>query len=419
MQRVDIVETNLAFGNLQERSVTDMIVIHHTGNPTDRDITAAEIHQSHLAIDMSGIGYHYVVRKDGTVERGRPDWAVGGHAYGENWHTIGIHLSGNFEIGTPTEAQIEKAAMLLATICADYGIPIDRAHIVGHRELMATACPGANLFARLDEIVGKANWYANEFSKNEQNCKSAASTFTKSGDFVKDTESRIWQFLKGKGLNDYAVAGIMGNLFAESELNPTYYNQKLGMTDEEYTHAVDAGTYENFIYDKAGYGLAQWTYYSRKEKLLNFARLNGVSIGNLDMQLDFLWQEFSGYTDMMATLQNATSVLEASNAVLLDFERPADQSEQMQERRANYGVSFFDKYALPKSSDTGNDAAQKQQKGTEEMRYDTVDSLPEWARATIIKLMDKGLINNDGTTLDLSHDMLRLLVINDRAGLYD
>jgi len=96
------------------------------------------------------------------VEIGRPHWTVGAHAYGHNSHTIGIHACGNFEITEPTDAQIESLAMLLANLCTDYGLPIDRDHIVGHRELMSTACPGRNLYAQMDTIVGKANFYANQ-----------------------------------------------------------------------------------------------------------------------------------------------------------------------------------------------------------------------------------------------------------------
>ena len=59
-------------------------------------------------------------------------------------------------------------------------------------------------------------------------------------------EKEIWDFFTKKGLNAYAVAGLMGNLFAESGLNPcnlqNTYNNKLGMGDEEYTKAVDAGS---------------------------------------------------------------------------------------------------------------------------------------------------------------------------------
>ena len=77
-------------------------------------------------------------------------------------HTSGIHVCGNFEEAEPTAAQIESTAMLLANLCADYGLSIDRDTIVGHRELMATACPGRNLYEMMDTVVGKANFYANQ-----------------------------------------------------------------------------------------------------------------------------------------------------------------------------------------------------------------------------------------------------------------
>ena len=162
MERTPIIETYLDIDHnqLTTRRVTDQIVIHHTGNPADDDLSAAEIDASHKGQGWTCIGYHYVIRKDGTVEIGRPHWTVGAHAYGENSHTIGIHVCGNFEEAEPTDAQIESLSMLLANICTDYGLPIDRDHIVGHRELMATACPGEYLYEMMDEVVGKANFYA-------------------------------------------------------------------------------------------------------------------------------------------------------------------------------------------------------------------------------------------------------------------
>ena len=164
MERIPIVETYLDIDHnqLTTRRVTDQIVIHHTGNAVDDDLSAAEIDASHKGQGWTCIGYHYVVRKDGTVEQGRPHWTVGAHAYGHNSHTIGIHVCGNFEEAEPTAAQIESTAMLLANLCTDYELPIDRDHVVGHRELMATACPGRNLFAQMDTVVGKANFYANQ-----------------------------------------------------------------------------------------------------------------------------------------------------------------------------------------------------------------------------------------------------------------
>ena len=150
MERVNIKETNLNFGELSKRAKTNMIVIHHTGQ-ADIDASAEQIHEWHQNQGWSGIGYHFVVRKDGTIERGRPVWAIGAHAQGDNAHTIGIHLSGDFSHAQPTTAQTGRTAMLIANLCEDYDIPIDRAHIVGHGELMATECPGANLQALLDD----------------------------------------------------------------------------------------------------------------------------------------------------------------------------------------------------------------------------------------------------------------------------
>lgn len=165
-----------------------------------------------------------------------------------------------------------------------------------------------------------------------------------------DNAQTIWTYFKDRGFSDCGVAGLMGNLYAESGLNPqnlqNTYEKKLGMTDTEYTNAVDSGTYTNFIKDSAGYGLAQWTYWSRKQNLLNFAKSKNESIGSLSMQLNFLYQELTTtYSQVVKILETATSILEASNAVLLQFERPADQSATMQQKRANYGQTYYNKYA--------------------------------------------------------------------------
>ena len=169
-------------------------------------------------------------------------------------------------------------------------------------------------------------------------------------------EKRIWDFLKAEGFNDFGIAGLMGNLFAESRLLPNNmedkYQSKLGYNDESYTRSVDNGTYTNFVKDAIGYGLAQWTYWTRKQNLLNFARQNNKSIGDLDMQLHFLVKELKeSYTNSVYNvLKKATSVLEASNAVLLNFERPANIGASTQATRAKYGQTYYDRYALDTSS---------------------------------------------------------------------
>lgn len=165
-------------------------------------------------------------------------------------------------------------------------------------------------------------------------------------------EQRIHDYFREKGLNEYGIAGLMGNLFAESGLNPwnlqNSYEDDFNMSDAAYVAAVDNGTYKNFVNDKAGFGIAQWTFWKRKENLLDFARAVGKSIGDLDMQLDFLTKEMSeSFPSVWRILHHATSVLEASNAVLLKFECPADQSEGVQEKRAGFGQRYYNQFATP------------------------------------------------------------------------
>lgn len=163
-------------------------------------------------------------------------------------------------------------------------------------------------------------------------------------------EKTIWNFLMVHIDNEYGVAGLMGNLYAESALRSNNlqqsYETKLDYNDTTYTAAVDDGSYDNFVKDAAGYGLAQWTYWSRKQAMLEFHQSKKKSIGDLQTQLEFLIKELSGsYKGVWSDLKNATSILDASNSVLLKFERPANQGESVQKKRAEYGRKYYDKYA--------------------------------------------------------------------------
>ena len=170
-----------------------------------------------------------------------------------------------------------------------------------------------------------------------------------------NNEEKIWNYLCDNLKNKYGVAGLMGNLYAESGLSPinlqNTYNTKLNYTDQGYTDAVDKGEYSNFIKDSAGYGLAQWTYWSRKEGLYVYAKSKGVSIGDLGAQLEYLMKELKeSYSSTVLThLKNAKTVRSASDIVLTKFERPADQSSSVQKKRAEYGQIYYDKYVNDKS----------------------------------------------------------------------
>ena len=160
------------------------------------------------------------------------------------------------------------------------------------------------------------------------------------------SEKRIWGALKSAGLSDTGAAGLMGNLKAESNLQPNNlqntFEKKLGFTDATYTAAVDAGTYTNFVNDGAGYGLAQWTYHTRKAELLAFAKSHGKSVGDLDMQIEFMLRELlNSYPVLFGDLRTATDVRKASDSVLVQYERPADMSESVKIKRAGFGEEFL------------------------------------------------------------------------------
>lgn len=165
----------------------------------------------------------------------------------------------------------------------------------------------------------------------------------------KNDEKKLWDFLLAKIGNEYGVAGLMGNLYAESALRSNNlqqtYEKSLGYTDDTYTSAVDSGDYSNFVKDSAGYGLAQWTYWSRKQALLEYAKSVGKSICDFDMQMEFLWKELStGYKSTLNALKAATSVADASTYVLIHYEAPADQGETVQAKRASYGEKYYSAY---------------------------------------------------------------------------
>ena len=166
------------------------------------------------------------------------------------------------------------------------------------------------------------------------------------------TARQIWDRLYTHIQNPYGVAGAMGNFEAESALCPNNlqdsYQGSLGYSDESYTAAVDNGSYGNFVYDCAGYGFYQATFWSIKQHLLNYARAHGKSVGDGEMQIDaFVDLIKKEYAGVWLTLRNATTVRQASDAVLLKFERPADQSEGVQAYRAWLGRSVLISLPIP------------------------------------------------------------------------
>lgn len=227
--------------------------------------------------------------------------------------------------------------------------------ITVHRWFAAKACPGDWLYNRLGKLADEVNKKLNsQVPTPKLVMEDPKHLYIPSED---DRCQLVWTFLATKGLNDYAIAGLMGNLYCESALRPNNlqnsFETKLGMTDKGYTDAVNKGTYKNFIHDGAGYGLAQWTFWSRKQALLYFAEKKMLSIDNLNMQLEFLWTELGAYKHVMDILAKASSIKEACNVVLREYERPAvvvknDKAgiTKALNARTAAGKDFYDKFSI-------------------------------------------------------------------------
>ena len=199
------------------------------------------------------------------------------------------------------------------------------------------------------------------------------------------TEKQIFDALTAAGLSPAGAAGLMGNLYAESGLRANNlqngFEKRLGMNDEQYTAAVDNGSYDGFVHDSAGYGLAQWTYWSRKEALLRFAKDRGASIGDAAMQVAFMLQELKGYGGALwGTLKTTDDVRAASDVVLLQYEKPANQSDAVKLQRFGYGAAIYGKYAGTKKPETvqnGPESGTKTAKiGTAAVDFGTKKSNP-------------------------------------------
>lgn len=124
-------------GSLKNRTSTKRIILHHAES---KSCTADDIHRWHLANGWAGIGYHFFVRKDGSIYRGRPEGVVGSHAKGSNSDSIGICFEGSYMTETMNEAQINAGRELVAYLKKKYGI----SKVQKHKDVCSTNCPGTN-----------------------------------------------------------------------------------------------------------------------------------------------------------------------------------------------------------------------------------------------------------------------------------
>lgn len=124
------------------RTIT-LIIIHCSAVTPNQTSSAAQIDQWHKARGWKGIGYHYVIRRDGTIENGRPEHQIGAHCQNHNRHSIGICYEGGLDArGQPTDTRTPEQKAVLRALITDLHRSYPRAIILGHRDLNpGRACP--------------------------------------------------------------------------------------------------------------------------------------------------------------------------------------------------------------------------------------------------------------------------------------
>ena len=148
----------------------------------------------------------------------------------------------------------------------------------------------------------------------------------------------IYAKLIAAGLTHEGTCGLMGNMQAESGMKSNIVQRGMtALSDEEYTVAA-AEWPVKFIHDGVGYGLCQWTYWSRKQALFNFAQERGASVGNEEMQVEFCISELKNdYPGLWALLCSVTDIYTAASEVCTVYERPAVNNITV---RAGYANQF-------------------------------------------------------------------------------
>ena len=163
--------------------------------------------------------------------------------------------------------------------------------------------------------------------------------------FNKEGAAVARSFFLNQNFTEAGTYGMLANIFAESNFYPNNlqnaHNNAFKLTDEVYTRMVDRGEYsrDRFIRDSAGYGLCQWTFWTRKQELYDYAKSLGASIGDMSMQLAYIMQELKvKYRPLLEELKRSKDIEYCAKLVMTQFERPADQSIEAQNKRANYAL---------------------------------------------------------------------------------
>lgn len=234
-----INETNLNFGSLTYNNNPTRIVLHHA---EASNCTIEDINNWHKSNGWAGVGYHYFVRKDGSIYKGRPEGAQGAHCPGANTNSIGICFEGCYMTESMNQIQYNSGLELISDIISRYGnIPI-----YGHRELYSTDCPGTNF--PLDEF--------RNFTPSLSSTPSyEGDQITNGKNFVGSRCSELQEKLNRVGYNCGVVDGIFGS------------NTYIALTEFQRDHGLCSD------------GLAGEQTFAKLDNLID-AQNSGSDIGN-------------------------------------------------------------------------------------------------------------------------------------------
>lgn len=171
----------------------------------------------------------------------------------------------------------------------------------------------------------------------------------------------IFDALVGAGMTVEGACGMLGNMAAESTMKPTIAQRGMTtMSDADYTFAADNGNID-FSNDSVGYGLCQWTYHTRKAALLAFAKSRGVSVGDGDMQTQFCVKELKeGYLDLWAMLCSSNDLLQCTERICKEYERPAVNNVDVRYNFAKQAFDYFTAQPQPAEKPPDTEAADRQ-----------------------------------------------------------
>lgn len=154
----------------------------------------------------------------------------------------------------------------------------------------------------------------------------------------------IYNVCRAAGMTYAGAIGMLGNLQGEtSDFDPmsveTQYLNRYGLTDAEYTRRADAGEKIHgdyyFTHDSAGYGIVQWTYWARKQGLLDYSKTQGKSVGDLDVQITYMLKELTEhYTPTWLVLRITDSIAKAVQMCVTNYEKPTNQADAISRRTA-------------------------------------------------------------------------------------